>query len=90
MVARVVVIVGGARTAIGKFGGGFKEMPAHKLGAAAIKAALERAGVSKDAEGARGFYCKTPVEKTADGSKVTKWCDEHPTQRWVQGRAAIR
>ena len=43
-----VVITGGARTAIGRFQGGFKEVPAYKLGAAAIEAALERAGVHKD------------------------------------------
>ena len=42
------VIVDGARTPIGKFGGGFKEIPAVKLGAAAIRAALERSGVTPD------------------------------------------
>jgi acetyl-CoA C-acetyltransferase len=42
------VIVEGARTPIGKFGGGFKDVPAVKLGAAAIKAALERSGVAPD------------------------------------------
>lgn len=40
-----VVIVGGARTAIGRFGGAFKDLLASDLGAVAIKAALERAGV---------------------------------------------
>src|SRR4029077_14373783 len=39
------VIVAGARTPIGKFGGAFKEIPAVKLGGHAIKAALERSGV---------------------------------------------
>jgi len=39
------VIVAGARTPIGKLGGVFKDVPAVKLGALAIKAALERAGV---------------------------------------------
>jgi acetyl-CoA C-acetyltransferase len=43
-----VVIVAGARTAIGRFGGGFKETPAADLGAAVIKAALERANLSPD------------------------------------------
>ena len=42
-----VVITGGARTAIGRFQGGFKDVPAYRLGAAAIEAALERAGVDK-------------------------------------------
>jgi acetyl-CoA C-acetyltransferase len=42
------VIVDGARTPIGRFGGGFKDTPAVKLGAAAIHAALERSGVAPD------------------------------------------
>jgi len=39
------VILGAARTAVGKFLGGLSGVPAPKLGAAAIKAAVERAGV---------------------------------------------
>jgi acetyl-CoA C-acetyltransferase len=42
---RDVVIVGAARTAIGSFLGSLSSVPATKLGATAIKAALERAGV---------------------------------------------
>jgi acetyl-CoA C-acetyltransferase len=41
-----IVIVGSARTAIGRFGGAFVRTPAHELGAAAIQAALARAGVA--------------------------------------------
>ena len=40
-----VVLVGGARTAIGRFGGALKDVDAHELGAAAIVGALVRAGV---------------------------------------------
>jgi acetyl-CoA C-acetyltransferase len=40
-----VVLVSGARTAVGRFGGGFKDTPAAELGAAAIRAAIERAGI---------------------------------------------
>ncbi len=40
------MIVAGARTPIGKFGGAFKDVPAVSLGAHAIRAALDRAGVS--------------------------------------------
>ena len=40
-----VVIVSAARTAVGSFNGAFANIPAHDLGAAAIKAALERAGI---------------------------------------------
>ncbi len=42
---REVVIVGAARTPIGSFLGSLGSVPAPKLGAVAIKAALERAGV---------------------------------------------
>ena len=40
-----IVIVGAARTAVGSFNGSFANTPAHDLGAAAIKAAMARAGV---------------------------------------------
>jgi acetyl-CoA C-acetyltransferase len=40
-----IVIVGAARTAVGSFNGSFANMPAHELGAVAIKAALSRAKV---------------------------------------------
>jgi acetyl-CoA C-acetyltransferase len=42
------VIVAGARTPIGRFGGGFKDVAAVKLGAHAIKEALSRSGVAPD------------------------------------------
>jgi acetyl-CoA C-acetyltransferase len=45
MATQDIVIVGAARTAVGSFNGAFANTPAHDLGAAAIKAALERAGV---------------------------------------------
>jgi acetyl-CoA C-acetyltransferase len=40
-----VVIVSGARTPIGKFGGSFKDLLGSKLGAEAIRAAVERSGL---------------------------------------------
>ena len=46
--AREVVIVGAARTAIGAFQGALSSLTAPQLGAAAIKAALERAGVKPE------------------------------------------
>jgi acetyl-CoA C-acetyltransferase len=42
------VILSAARTPIGKLGGGLSSLPATELGAAAIKAALERADVRPD------------------------------------------
>jgi acetyl-CoA C-acetyltransferase len=41
-----VVIASAARTPVGSFNGSFASMPAHELGVVAIKAALERAGLS--------------------------------------------
>src|SRR5512132_239506 len=43
-----IVIVGAARTAIGKFGGSLASVPAAKLGAHVIRKVLERAGVAPD------------------------------------------
>ena len=40
-----VVIVSAARTPVGTFNGAFANIPAHDLGAVAIKAALDRAGI---------------------------------------------
>ncbi len=42
------MIVAGARTPFGKFGGAFKDVPAVTLGAHAIRSALARAGVAGD------------------------------------------
>ena len=41
-----IVIVSAARTAVGSFNGAFADVAAHKLGAAVIKAALERASIA--------------------------------------------
>ena len=41
-----VVIAAAARTPVGSFNGSFADLPAQQLGAVAIRAALERAGVS--------------------------------------------
>lgn len=43
-----VVIVGGARTPIGSFGGAFAEVDAYELGAAATVEALKRSGVAPE------------------------------------------
>ncbi|MCC5984897.1 MAG: acetyl-CoA C-acetyltransferase [Rhodobacteraceae bacterium] len=42
-----VVIVSAARTAVGSFNGSFANTPAHDLGAAALEAAVMRAGIDK-------------------------------------------
>jgi len=43
-----VVVVAGKRTAVGRFGGGFKDTPASDLGAVAIRAAVEAAGLKPE------------------------------------------
>lgn len=48
MAAEQVVVLDGARTPIGGFGGAFKDVAAHELGAIASRAALARAGVASD------------------------------------------
>ncbi len=49
--AESIVIVGAARTPMGGFQGDFSALAAHDLGGAAIRAAVERAGIPKDAVG---------------------------------------
>jgi acetyl-CoA C-acetyltransferase len=46
MASQSIVIASAARTAVGSFSGAFADIPAHELGAAAIKGALERAQVA--------------------------------------------
>ena len=48
MASRSVVFVAPVRTAIGAFGGTLKDVPAPDLGAVAIRAAVERAGLKPD------------------------------------------
>jgi acetyl-CoA C-acetyltransferase len=43
-----IVIVSAARTPVGSFNGAFSSTPAHVLGAIALKAAIERAGLSAE------------------------------------------
>ncbi|GAB88504.1 thiolase family protein [Gordonia rhizosphera] len=44
-----VLIIDGARTPVGSFGGVFRDVPAHELGATAARAALDRSGVAAGA-----------------------------------------
>ncbi|RAX49495.1 acetyl-CoA C-acyltransferase [Arthrobacter sp. AQ5-05] len=41
-----IVILDGARTPIGSFGGSLKDLDAHELGAVAVRAAIQRAGIA--------------------------------------------
>jgi acetyl-CoA C-acetyltransferase len=58
---REVVIIGAARTAIGAFQGALAEAAAPRLGAAAIKAALARAGVEPGRVGEVFMGCVLPA-----------------------------
>ena len=43
-----IIVVDGARTPVGSFGGAYATVPAHTLGAIAIKGALERSGLAAE------------------------------------------
>lgn len=58
---RDVFIVGAARTPVGSFGGSLASFAGHKLGAIAIKAALERSKVPADAVGEVIMGCVLPA-----------------------------
>src|SRR5438105_7632823 len=85
-----IVIVGAARTPMGAFQGDFSALSAHDLGGAAIKAAVERAGVSPDSVGevlfgnclmagqgqapARQAAFKAGLPKSAGAVTLSKMC----------------
>ncbi|GBU17492.1 Acetyl-CoA acetyltransferase [Methylobacterium jeotgali] len=69
-----IVIVGAARTAVGSFGGAFASTPAHELGKVAIKAALERAGVSPD-----------DVDEVIFGQVLTAGAGQNPARQAAIG-----
>jgi len=56
-----IVIVGSARTPMGGFQGDLRDATAPELGAAAIRAALERSGVAPDAVEETVFGCVLPA-----------------------------
>ena len=88
--AESIVIVGAARTPMGSFQGDFASLAAHDLGGAAIKAAVERAGISADAVGevlfgnclmagqgqapARQAAFKAGLPKSAGAVTLSKMC----------------
>jgi acetyl-CoA C-acetyltransferase len=58
---RDVVVVAGARTPVGSFQGSLASLAAPRLGAVAVKAALERGGVPADAVGEVYLGCVLPA-----------------------------
>jgi len=61
---RSVVFAKPARTAIRTFGGSLKEIAAPNLGAAAVKAAIERAGLKPDEVGTVAMGTLAPAWMT--------------------------
>ena len=72
-----VVIAGAARTPIGAFQGELRALAAPELGAAAIRAALERSGIAGDAVNEIVFGCvlsagqgQAPARQAALGAEL--------------------
>lgn len=88
--AESIVIVGAARTPMGGFQGDFSALAAHDLGGAAIRAAIQRAGIPNDAVGevlfgnclmagqgqapARQAAFKAGLPKSAGAVTLSKMC----------------
>lgn len=88
--AESIVIVGAARTPMGAFQGDFATLAAHDLGGAAIRAAVQRAGIPADAVGevlfgnclmagqgqapARQAAFKAGLPKSAGAVTLSKMC----------------
>src|SRR3712207_1254106 len=64
------VIVGGARTPVGRFLGGLSSLEAYELGGLAIREALRRAGVAAD-----------PVDSVVMGHAVQAGTGQAPARR---------
>ena len=75
---REVVLVGACRTAVGKFGGSLKDVPAVELGAIVIKAALKRAGIKPE-----------EVDEVILGCVLTGALGQNPARQEI-GRASCR
>ncbi|MBI2472740.1 MAG: acetyl-CoA C-acetyltransferase [Planctomycetes bacterium] len=65
-----VVLISGVRTAVGKFGRAFKEVPAQQLGALVIKEAVKRAGIQMQ-----------HVEEVVMGNAVSAGLGQNPARQ---------
>ena len=74
---RDVVIVGGARTAVGSFGGSLKGIRAVDLGALVIKDAIRRAGLRPDVS-ATVRACRPDVFRETDKTELQKKYYDYP------------
>lgn len=60
-----IILAGGARTPFGDFGRSLRDVPLQKLGIHAVKASLERAGISAETVDSMVFGNVTPVDREA-------------------------
>jgi len=77
---REVVIVSGARTAVGTFMGSLKDVPATQLGAICIRESLKRAGLRPKATGDMISFCPDKLKGTGLielEKKYRQWDDSH-------------
>ena len=72
-----VVIVSGARTAVGSFGGGLKDIRAVDLGALVIREAIRRACLRPDLS-ATVRSCRPDVFKDVEKTELRKKYDDYP------------
>ena len=79
-----IVIVSGARTAIGSFGGSLKDVPVVKLGALVIKTALKRAGVRPKTGSKLLNYAPQPLKETGIIDLEKKYQDWDNSLKEVQ------
>jgi acetyl-CoA C-acetyltransferase len=80
------VILGGARTPFGKFGGALKDVPAVKLGGVAIRGALDRSGVS---DGAVDEVIMGMVLQGGAGQIPSRQAARHAGLPWEVGTETI-
>jgi len=74
---RDVVIVNGARTAVGSFGGSLKDVRTVDLGALVIKEAIRRAGLRPEVSSAVRACCPDAFKDT-DKTELQKKYDDYP------------
>jgi acetyl-CoA C-acetyltransferase len=79
-----VVIVSGARTAIGQFGGALKDVPSIQLGALVIKEALKRAGLKPQPGKKLQSFAPEPFKSTGIIDLEKKYRD------WPEGNKEVQ
>ena len=82
-----IVIVGAARTPMGAFQGDFSSLTASDLGAVAIKAAVERAGLKPAAQVSLVQEC-VQVEDAGHTEQRQAGCKQHD-KRTTQNRSPL-